>query len=41
MTAETLKVYGPCPVHRLWHDLERECFYCVVERIESEVNHAE
>jgi hypothetical protein len=32
MTAETLRVYGPCPAHRLWHDLERECLLCIVER---------
>ncbi len=32
MNADTLKLYGPCPTHQLWHDLERQCFYCVVER---------
>src|SRR5262249_23483905 len=38
MTEETLKVYGPCLKHRLFHDLERECFYCLVERKEEEWN---
>lgn len=23
MTPETLKVYGPCPTHRIYHDLEQ------------------
>lgn len=35
MTAESLKVYAPCPRHRLWHDLERACFYCVVAEADS------
>lgn len=33
MTHETLKLYAPCPVHKLWHDVERECFYCLVEEL--------
>jgi hypothetical protein len=33
MTEETLKVYGPCPTHGLWHDLSRGCFYCMVEAV--------
>ena len=36
MTAETPKVYAPCPKHRLWHDLERECFYCAVEQADAQ-----
>lgn len=32
MTAETLKVFAPCPKHRLWKDVSVECFYCVVEQ---------
>ena len=31
-----LKLYAPCSKHRLWHDLERECFYCMVERSEEQ-----
>lgn len=31
MTEETLRQYGPCTKHELWHDLEQSCFYCVVE----------
>lgn len=36
MTSETLKLYAPCPKHRLYHDLEQPCFYCVVEQAEVE-----
>lgn len=31
-----LKLYAPCSKHRLWHDLDRECFYCMVERSEEQ-----
>jgi hypothetical protein len=33
MTEETLKVYGPCPTHGLWQDLESGCFYCMMAAV--------
>lgn len=36
MTAETLKVYGPCAKHRLWHDLSLKCHYCLCEAAAAE-----
>jgi len=36
MTPETLKVFWPCPTHGVWHDPERGCFLCRVERVEAE-----
>lgn len=32
MNAETLKIYGPCRIHLVWHDLTVECFECVCLR---------
>ncbi len=32
MKAEAALAYGPCPTHKLYHDLKnRECYYCLVE----------
>ncbi len=41
MNAETLKIYGPCPTHQLWHDIERKCFECVCElyRLRTTLEH--
>ena|GEM_PF-4683091 len=36
MNDETLKVYAPCPLHGLWKDVDRDCYYCVVENVERE-----
>jgi len=36
MTEDTLKVYGPCDQHQLWHDLETECFECMCDRVKAE-----
>lgn len=33
MNAETLLVFAPCKIHRLWKDVTRECFYCMCERV--------
>jgi hypothetical protein len=31
-----LEIYAPCPIHRLWHDVETPCFYCLVEKADGE-----
>jgi hypothetical protein len=36
MTEETLKSYGPCPKHGLWHDLETSCLECLFEAAKRE-----
>src|SRR5688572_19859562 len=36
MTPETLKIFGPSPTHRLWHDQERKCDLCVFEAAAKE-----
>lgn len=36
MTAETLKLYAPCKRHKLWHDVEQPCFYCLIEQADAQ-----
>jgi hypothetical protein len=35
MMSESLKVYAPCTVHRLWHDAASTCFLCVCEAVDK------
>lgn len=30
-----VEVYGPCPIHNLWHDMEQECFECLIHRVRA------
>ncbi len=36
MEAEARERYIQCEKHKLWHDVERPCFHCLVSEVENQ-----